>query len=128
MVLAEQDAEWYRVRNIIVNSNFPNIEHCETPYYGHILKPLDSLMQIGTGPNMPKMGTSQIEFHSSSGKLYRTTLVIDKDRDSVYRRIEELPSSEQVGAELAPLRPDGTFRHPGLCFFFLLSRILFRIV
>lgn len=114
LVLAEQDAEWYRVRNIVVNSNFPNIEHCETPYYGHILKPLDSFAHLGGGG--PKMGTSQIEFHSGSGKLYRTTLVIDKDRDSVYRRIEELPSSEQVAgstAELAPLRPDGTFRHPG---------------
>jgi hypothetical protein len=110
LVLAEQDAEWYRVRNIIVNSHFPNIEYCETPYYGHILKPLDSLTQLG--PNMPKMGTSQIEFHSSSGKLYRTTLVIDKDKDSIYRRIEELPGENNN--ELAPMRPDGTFRHPGM--------------
>lgn len=41
LVLAEPDAEWYRDRNICVNNNFPNIEYCETPYYGHILKPLD---------------------------------------------------------------------------------------
>jgi hypothetical protein len=126
LVLAEQDADWYRVRNITVNSHFPNIEYCETPYYGHILKPLDSLTQLG--PNMPKMGTSQIEFHSSSGKLYRTTLVIDKEKDSVYRRIEELPASSAGAAstagedaavpssaqqqQLPPMRPDGTFRHP----------------
>lgn len=115
MVLAEQDAEWYRVRNIVVNSNFPNIEHCETPYYGHLLKPLD----VTSSSMAPKMGGgSQIEFHSSSGKLYRTTLVIDKERDSVYQRIEELPDNSEpsqieIGNEFAPLRPDGTFRQPG---------------
>lgn len=120
LVLAEQDAEWYRVRNITVNSHFPNIEYCETPYYGHILKPIDS---IQAGPNQTKTGPSQIEFHSSSGKLYRTTLVIDKDKDTnkdfIYRRIEELPETsnadEEVGtagSTIAPLRPDGTYRHP----------------
>lgn len=122
LVLAENDAEWYRIRNISVNSKFPNIEYCETPYYGHILKPLDSLTQLGsTSSSQPKMGTSQIEFHSSTGKLYRTTLVIDKEKDSVYRRIEELPSTatpassadQAISATIPPLRPDGTFRHPG---------------
>ena len=124
LVLAEQDAEWYRIRNICVNSNFPNIEYCETPYYGHILKPLESLSQVNIGNNtnvQPRMGTSQIEFHSSTGKLYRTTLVIDKEKDSVYRRIEELPSTSSATTQsadqlaqqsMAPLRPDGTYRHP----------------
>jgi hypothetical protein len=126
LVLAEHDAEWYRVRNICVNSNFPNIEYCETPYYGHILKPLESLSQLnvpGGTTTQPRAGTSQIEFHSSTGKLYRTTLVIDKEKDSVYRRIEELPSSasnvasSQSADQLAqhsmgPLRPDGSYRHP----------------
>jgi hypothetical protein len=112
LVLAENDAEWYRIRNIRVNSNFPNIEYCETPFYGHLLKPIDSMNSL------PKIGaTSHIEFHSSSGKLFRTTLVIDKERDSVYRRVEELPASSpyddtQVGT-IPPLRPDGTLRHPG---------------
>ena len=81
LVLAEADAEWYRVRNISVNSNFPNIEYCETPFYGHILKPLDSFTQVGPNAvsnNSKSPSTSQIEFHSSTGKLYRTTLVIDK--------------------------------------------------
>lgn len=114
LVLAEKDADWYRVRNISVNSNFPNIEYCETPFYGHILKPLDSFIQVG--PNNAKQSTGTIEFHSSTGKLYRTTLVIDKDKDSVYRRIEELPaagsaSADQAGA-IPPLRPDGSYRHP----------------
>lgn len=110
LVLAEQDAQWYRVRNITVNSKFPNIEYCETPFYGHILKPLESASSL-----QPRMGNSQIEFHSSTGKLYRTTLVIDKERDSVYRRIEELPSTSQASADpsIPPLRPDGSFRHPG---------------
>jgi hypothetical protein len=128
LVLAETDADWYRVRNICVNSNFPNIEYCETPYYGHILKPLESLSQVNVGGNgatttsNQRMGTSQIEFHSSTGKLYRTTLVIDKEKDSVYRRIEELPSSsstttqsaDQIAAQqtMPPLRPDGSYRHP----------------
>lgn len=123
LVLAEQDAEWYRIRNICVNSNFPNIEYCETPYYGHILKPLESLSQVNIGSTnvQPRMGTSQIEFHSSTGKLYRTTLVIDKEKDSVYRRIEELPSSSSAATQsadqlaqqsMAPLRPDGSYRHP----------------
>lgn len=126
LVLAEHDADWYRVRNICVNSNFPNIEYCETPYYGHILKPLESLSQVNIGNTtaqngtQPRMGTSQIEFHSSTGKLYRTTLVIDKEKDSVYRRIEELPSqngaptqsADQLAQTMAPLRPDGSYRHP----------------
>ena len=106
LVLAEDDAEWYRVRNISVNTMFPNIEYCETPYYGHILKPLESPSQNNMNQ---KSGNSQIEFHSSSGKLYRTTLVVDKDKDSIYRRIEELPStgaqSNQVGT-VPPLRPE----------------------
>jgi hypothetical protein len=121
LVLADGDADWYRVRNITVNSNFPNIEYCETPYYGHILKPLDTSQSILGQHQLlagPKVGTSNIEFHSSTGKLYRTTLVIDKERDSLYRRIEELPATsgyeEQVGSgAIPPLRPDGTFRHPG---------------
>ena len=107
LVLAEDDAEWYRVRNISVNTMFPNIEYCETPYYGHILKPLESSSQVNMGNQ--KSGASQMEFHSSSGKLYRTTLVVDKDRDSVYRRIEELPTNSgepsQVGT-IPPLRPE----------------------
>ncbi|RNA16982.1 Na(+) H(+) exchange regulatory cofactor NHE-RF1 [Brachionus plicatilis] len=110
LVLAEQDAQWYRLRNITVNNNFPNIEYCETPYYGHILKPLDSMAQQG------KLGNSQIEFHSSTGKLFRTTLVIDNERESVYRRVEELPSNapaQSADQSIPPLRPDGTFRHPG---------------
>ncbi|CAF0708112.1 unnamed protein product, partial [Brachionus calyciflorus] len=110
LVLAESDAQWYRLRNITVNNNFPNIEYCETPYYGHILKPLDSFLP------QPKLGNSQIEFHSSTGKLFRTTLVIDKERDSVYKRVEELPSNTPVQSAdqtIPPLRPDGTFRHPG---------------
>lgn len=61
------------------------------------------------------MATSQIEFHSSTGKLFRTTLVIDKNKDSVYKRVEELPTGtpESLAGTLPPLRPDGTFRHPG---------------
>ena len=109
LVLAEQDAQWYKLKNITVNNNFPNIEYCETPYYGHILKPLDLMVHQG------RLGNSQIEFHSSTGKLFRTTLVIDNERDSVYRRVEELPSNTPVQSadqSLAPLRPDGTFRHP----------------
>ena len=114
----------YRVRNISVNSNFPNIEYCETPYYGHLLKPLDSFTQVGATKQQPSPSTSQIEFHSSTGKLYRTTLVIDKEKDSIYRRIEELPSSsqqqhhrdtsadQQHSASVPPLRPDGSYRHP----------------
>lgn len=117
LVLAEQDAQWYRVRNITVNGNFPNIEYCETPYYGHILKPLDSVNQLAaSSTSTPRTGNSQIEFHSSTGQLYRTTLVIDKERDSVYRRIEELPSStssQSADQVVPPLRPDGGFRHPG---------------
>ena len=121
LVLAEPDADWYRVRNICVNNNFPNIEYCETPYYGHILKPLESFAFADSAKtnSTSKMGNSQIEFHSSTGKLYRTTLVIDKDKDSVYRRIEELPSSssanvsaDQLSSTVPPLRPDGSYRHP----------------
>ena len=123
LVLAERDAEWYRVRNICVNSNFPNIEYCETPYYGHILKPIDAIER--TGGSLPRSGGSQIEFHSSTGKLYRTTLVIDKEKDSVYKRIEELPPANAAQVDpsnaastantsvVPPLRPDGTFRHVG---------------
>ena len=85
LVLAEADAEWYRVRNICVNNHFPNIEYCETPYYGHILKPLEAFVPSENGTLKAKNGNSQIEFHSSTGKLYRTTLVIDKEKDSVYR-------------------------------------------
>jgi hypothetical protein len=104
LVLAERDAEWYSSRKIFVNSHFPNIEYCETPYYGH----LNAL-------NSTRMGASQIEFHSSTGKLYRTTLVIDKLKDSIYRRIEELPSTDDQDepGSIPPLRPDGTLRHPG---------------
>jgi hypothetical protein len=120
LVLSETDADWYRVRNICVNNNFPNIEYCETPYYGHILKPLDmEIYNSNTKTNsstLSRVGNSQIEFHSSTGKLYRTTLVIDKEKDSVYRRIEELPctatpSQSADQATVPPLRPDGTFRH-----------------
>lgn len=33
LVQTEQDAEWYRTRNITVNRNFPNAEYRETPFY-----------------------------------------------------------------------------------------------
>ena len=120
LVLTESDARWYRERKIFVNSHFPNIEYCETPFYGHMLKPLEAVNEGNTKTNsstLSKMNNSQIEFHSSTGKLYRTTLVIDKEKDSVYRRIEELPSSEtpsQSADQLTvpPLRPDGSYRHP----------------
>lgn len=121
LVLAEGDADWYRIRNICVNSHFPNIEYCETPYYGHILKPLEPACVPcdsgnGTMKGINKNGNSQIEFHSSTGKLYRTTLVIDKEKDSVYRRIEELPASsapcQSADMTVPPLRPDGGYRHP----------------
>jgi hypothetical protein len=105
LVLAELDADWYRARNICVNGNFPNIEYCETPYYGHKFKPLD-LPSVTTtttttttstqpGSNVIRVNNPQIEFHSGSGKLFRTTLVIDKNKDTVYRRIEELPPSAE---------------------------------
>jgi hypothetical protein len=103
LVLAELDAEWYRARNISVNGNFPNIEYCETPYYGHKFKPLDlPTTQCPQQPQQQQSGSShirinnpQIEFHSNTGKLFRTTLVIDKNKDTVYRRIEELPNSNE---------------------------------
>ncbi len=45
--------------------------------------------------------------------------MIDKEKDSVYKRIEELPATvpqsadQQTPSMVPPLRPDGTFRHPG---------------
>ena len=36
LVLSEYDAIWYKERNIKVNSSFPNIQYCETPYYGFV--------------------------------------------------------------------------------------------
>jgi hypothetical protein len=101
LVLNELDAEWYRERNICVNSNFPNIEYCETPYYGHKFKQVDALSQSftsnsGTPGATIKITNPQIEFHSNTGKLYRTTLVIDnKNKDSKYTRMEELPFDQQ---------------------------------
>ena len=100
LVLAEQDAKWYKVHNISVNSRFPNIEYCETPYLAHKLRPLEPNAPAVETPKTGGNGSTQIEFHSSSGKLYRTTLVIDKDNGFVYRRIEELPSGA-TGNELA---------------------------
>jgi hypothetical protein len=90
LVLGETDADWYRVRNITVNGNFPNIEYCETPYYGYKFRTLDS------SPGNRRLHPQQIEFHSNSGKVFRTTLVIDKDKESVYRRIEELPNNKEA--------------------------------
>ena len=119
LVLTELDAEWYRARNICVNSNFPNIEYCETPYYGHKFKPLDlsptaqaasasqhQQQQQQQGTNVIRFNNPQIEFHSNSGKLFRTTLVIDKNNDTVYRRIEELPDQQQPQqqSDVQPLR------------------------
>jgi hypothetical protein len=101
LVLNEMDAEWYRERSICVNGNFPNIEYCETPYYGHKFKQIDTLSQSfgstgGTPGATIKITNPQMEFHSNTGKLYRTTLVIDnKNKDSKYTRMEELPFDQQ---------------------------------
>jgi hypothetical protein len=150
LVLSEDDANWYRLKNILVNSNFPNIEYCETPRMeGHRkqLKPLDSYCQVSAFliqfflvlfnfnnnnnnkkvlncPNSPRFGTTQIEFHSATGKLYKTTLVIDsedKDKQTVYKRVEELPvaSTTEEQAESAAANhftcfgaPDSSTDHP----------------
>ncbi len=34
LVLSENDDIWYKERDIKVNKNFPNIQYCETPFYG----------------------------------------------------------------------------------------------
>lgn len=92
LVLSELDADWYKERGIIVNSKFPNIEYCETPYYGYKFRDLDSNARDSNTNdfNSLKILNPQLEFHSNTGKLYKKTYIVDRNKNTLYKRLEDL--------------------------------------
>ena len=83
LVVTDEDAEWYRRKGISINSNFPNIQYCETPYYGFKFRDM-SLKDISS--NIIGFGdTRRINSHLSLKKEKPKTYIINTSEDKIHK-------------------------------------------
>jgi hypothetical protein len=104
LVLSDDDANWYKERGIVVNSKFPNIQYCETPYYGYKFRDFDS-KEI----NSNIIGfddTRHLNTHLSSSKPFKSTYVLNTNEDKVYKYSKLLKKSQSLRHNIDDIQND----------------------
>ena len=83
LVLTDKDAEWYRQKGMSVNSQFPNIQYCETPYYGFKFRNMNAkdLSSKIVGFN----DTRRLNSHLSLKTEKPQTFVINTNDEKIYK-------------------------------------------
>ena len=98
LVLADEDASWYKNRGIIVNRRFPNIQYCETPYYGFKFRDMN-LTDINSkiiGFDNPSVLNPHLTNSNKTKNAYKSTYVINTNDEKIYKYSKPVKKSQSL--------------------------------